>query len=48
MVYNRRALGKPLTYLINNSFTEGIFPVEQKHARVVPIFKAGDPTQIAN
>ena len=39
---------KPLTYLINTSFTEGIFPVKLKLARVVPIFKAGDPTQIAN
>ena len=34
--------------MINKSFTEGIFPVELKLARVVPIFKAGDPTQIAN
>ena len=33
---------------MNKSFTEGIFPVELKLARVVPIFKAGDPTQIAN
>ena len=39
---------KPLTYLINKSFTEGIFPVELKLAWVVPIFTAGDPTQIAN
>ena len=39
---------KSLTYLINKSFTEGIFPVELKLARVVLIFKAGDPTQITN
>ena len=39
---------KPLTYLINKSFTKGIFPVELKLARVVPIFKARNPTQIAN
>ena len=38
----------PLTYLINKSFTDGIFPVELKLARVVPILKAGDPSQIAN
>ena len=37
-----------MTYLINKSFTEGIFHVELKLAKVVPIFKAGDPTQIAN
>ena len=28
---------KPLTYLINKSFTEGIFPVELKLARGIPI-----------
>jgi len=39
---------EPLTYLINSSFTEGIFPSELKLARVVPIFKAGDPTQVNN
>ena len=39
---------KPLTYLINRSFTEGVFPEELKLARVVPILKAGDPSQIAN
>ena len=38
----------PLTYLINTSFSEGIFPSELKLARVVPIFKAGDPTEITN
>ena len=35
---------KPLTYIINASFREGIFPTELKLARVVPIFKAGDQT----
>ena len=39
---------KPLTYLINRSFTEDVFPEELKLARVVPILKAGDPSQIAN
>ena len=39
---------KPLTYLINRSFTEGVFPEELKLARVVPILKAGDSSQIAN
>ena len=39
---------KPLTYLINKSFTDGIFPVELKLARVVPILKASDLSQIAN
>ena len=37
----------PLTYFINKYFTDGIVPVELKLARVVPILKAGDPSQIA-
>ena len=39
---------KLLTYLINISFIEGISTDELKPARVVPILKAGDPSQIAN
>ena len=39
---------EPLTYLINTSFTEGIFPKELKLARVVPIFKIGDKTELTN
>ena len=39
---------KQLTYLINRSFTKGVFPEELKLARVVPILKAGDPSQIAD
>ena len=39
---------KPLTYLINKSFTEGIFPEELRLARVVPILKSGDPSLIVN
>jgi len=39
---------EPLTYLINSSLSEGIFPMELKLARVVPIFKAGDPSRITN
>ena len=37
-----------LTYLINKSFSEGIFPTELKLARVVPILKAGDPMLLTN
>ena len=39
---------EPLTYLINKSFSEGIFPTELKLARVVPILKAGDPMLLTN
>ena len=39
---------EPLTYLINTSFTEGVFPKELKLARVVPILKIGDKTELTN
>ena len=38
---------KPLTGLINSSFQNGIFPDEPKTAKVIPIFKHGDKTDIA-
>jgi hypothetical protein len=37
-----------LTHIINNCMTLGIYPNVLKHARVVPIFKSGDPTSAAN
>ena len=39
---------EPLTYLINTPFTEGVFPIELKLARVVPIFKIGNQTELTN
>ena len=39
---------KPLTGLINSSFQNVIFPDELKTAKVIPIFKHGDKTDIAN
>ena len=39
---------EPLTYLVNASISEGIFPSELKLARVVLIFKSGDPSLITN
>ena len=39
---------EPITVLINNSFYHGIFPDELKLARVVPIFKSGDSSNINN
>ena len=38
----------PLTYLVNSSIKQGIFPSELKIAKVFPIFKAGDKQVIAN
>ena len=37
-----------LTYLINKSFTEGIFPESLKEAMIIPIYKAGGKTDISN
>ena len=39
---------EPLTYLINLSYTEGCFPSGLKLARVVPILKLGDSSQVNN
>lgn len=37
-----------LTYIINLSLTEGVFPQEWKHAKVTPIFKKRDVHDICN
>ena len=39
---------EPLAHVINLSFKEGIFPDNMKIAKVVPIFKNGDPLNIEN
>ena len=38
----------PLVHLLNLSLTHGHFPIELKVARVLPIFKSGDPQEIKN
>ena len=38
----------PLTYVINMSFREGIFPSELKLAKVVPIFISGESDKVTN
>ena len=42
------ALVCPIAHLINLSIKQGIFPSTWKTAVVTPIFKAGDPTIVAN
>ena len=37
-----------LTYLINRSFDEGIFPVSLKKAKVIPLHKDGSKTDVNN
>ena len=39
---------EPLTHIFNISIMQGIFPDELKVARVVPLFKSGDPMSFSN
>ena len=39
---------KPLTFLINQSFHDGIFPDELKLAKVIPIYKSGSTMELNN
>ena len=39
---------KPLTHIVNNSFKSGVFPDSLKTAKVIPIHKAGDKSDVKN
>ena len=39
---------EPLTYIINLSLMEGVFPSELKVAKVIPVFKGGDSSILSN
>ena len=43
-----RSLQKPLTHLINKSIHQGIFPDDLKIAKVFPVYKSGDKSNISN
>ena len=45
---NIHSLSTPITHLVNLSIKQSIFPAAWKVAVVVPIFKAGEPTDVAN
>ena len=39
---------EPITYMVNESLRSGICPSELKIAKVVPVFKSGDPSLLTN
>ena len=39
---------EPITYMNSESLKSGVFPSELKIARIVPIFKSGDPSLLNN
>jgi hypothetical protein len=41
-------LAAPLTYIFNLSFRQGVVPDQLKIAKIVPIFKSGDPLLMDN
>ena len=38
----------PLTHIMNISLLNGVFPSELKMARVIPLFKSGEPNNFSN
>ena len=44
----RGILAEPLSKLINSSISSGVFPECLKCAKIVPIFKKGEPTNMSN
>ena len=38
----------PILHVFNNSIIEGVVPTQFKKAKVIPIFKGGDPTTVDN
>lgn len=44
----RHAIIKPLTHVINLSFSQGVFPSQLKKAYVIPLYKGGDSQLMKN
>ena len=45
---SKTAVCKPLTLIINQTLTSGIFPDTLKIAKIIPLFKKGDKTLLEN
>ena len=41
-------IAAPLTFLISISWQSGVFPTSEKIAKVIPIYKSGDRSNIVN
>ena len=41
-------IAKPLTHIFNMSFANGTFPDKLKTAKIIPVFKKGDPSSYTN
>ncbi len=41
-------ISKPLTHIFNLSFSSGVFPSALKIAKIIPVFKKGDPHTFSN
>jgi len=46
--YVGTTLLKLLVHLVNSSFVSGVFPQQLKIAKIVPLYKKGEVTEIAN
>ena len=46
--FAKNELCKPITVIVNQCLETGIFPDKLKIAKVIPLFKKGDPEQIDN
>ena len=45
---NKDVLSKPLCDLINLVFVSGTFPQQLKTAKIIPVYKSGDPLNCTN
>jgi Notch-like protein len=42
------AIGSPLTYIYNKSFSTGVFPICLNYSDIISLFKNGDKTNMMN